>query len=346
MMPTRLFGKAFTVTEFDYANPNRFRAVGSALISAYGAFQEWDGLFPFAYAHSLASVVNPARTSGFFDISTDPVKAFSQRIGARLFLAGGITPGERGFAAVVTEPFRRGAASTYPDAFCDLGFLARIGTVTELPASGDVTALVDIGNGSPAPGGKIPVFRASENLIAELVRAGALPKDCFDAAQGRFSTPQLELNRKRQTLRITAPGGEVLAMAVGKLQGKHLDVENSGPFSVFALLPVDSVRIGDARRLTLMHLTNTQASGMTFGNDRLDRLESWGNTPFLARHGKAKILLRRLPGEWTVHALDTAGKRIGELPATASPDGSPAFEIDNFRWPEAVFAYELVRRGK
>ncbi len=62
------------------------------MMAAYAAFQNWDAIFPFAYAHSLTSVVNPESTGGFFDIATDPVKAFSQRIGARIFLAGGIKP--------------------------------------------------------------------------------------------------------------------------------------------------------------------------------------------------------------------------------------------------------------
>lgn len=347
VFPARLFGKGFVITEFDYANPNIYRAVGPVLMASYAAFQDWDGLFPFAYAHSLASVVNPERTSGFFDISTDPVKAFSQRIGARLFLAGGIAPAKNVFAAVVTDPFRADSAKSYPSSFCDLGFLARVGSTATLPAPCKVDGLIDIGSGTSEKGA--PVVRGDDALIDKLISNGLLPKGCYDAATGRFTAPggQLELNRSKQTLRVTAPGGEVLAMEAGlKLQGKHLTVENNGPFSVFALLPVDSTNIADAKRLTLMHLTNTQASGMTFGNDRLDRLESWGTAPFLARHGKARISLRDIPGDWTVYPLDTAGRRIGNFPAAAHSDGSLTLELDNFRWPEAVFAYELVREGK
>ncbi|MCI5798880.1 MAG: hypothetical protein SPK75_04025 [Victivallales bacterium] len=119
-------------------------------------------------------------------------------------------------------------------------------------------------------------------------------------------------------------------------------MENNDDFAVFALLPVDTERIAAARRLTLMHLTNTQATGMSFGDDRFGRLEKWGKTPFLARRGSARLTLR-LSGEWEAYALDTAGKRLAKHPLTRQADGAIALELDNFRYPEAVFAYELIR---
>lgn len=348
LMPSRLFGKPFTVSEFDYANPNQFRAVGPALMAAYAAFQAWDGLFPFAYAHSLNAVTNPANTRGFFDIATDPVKTFSQRLGARLFLHGGIRPAERAFAAVVTSPFRKGAEAEAPLPFSDLGFLARIGLATSLPLPGNrVAALIDIGTGAAPAGGSIPSFTASEKLIPDLIQAGLLPQGCFDAASGRFTAPggQLELNRKQRTLRITAPGEEVLAPAVGKtLQGRLLAVEHSSVPAVFALLPVDGDKLDSARRMTLFHLTNTQATGMKFGNAHLDRLESWGKLPFLARRGTAQVTLRLPRGNWELYALDTAGKRIARVTPETAPEGALRLALDNARYPEAVFAYELIRK--
>ena len=341
--PTRLFGKGFTLSEFDYANPNIYRAAGPAMMAAYAAFQNWDAIFPFAYAHSLTSVVNPESTGGFFDIATDPVKAFSQRIGARLFLAGGIKPAQNAFAALVTDPFKQGASADAPYSFSDLGLLARIGLVTGQPAEGTCAALIDVGTGRTS--GKTQMFRATEHLIPDLISAGYLPKDCYDAAAGRFSSPdgQLELNRRRQTLRVSAPGGEVLVTGKDrKLAGRNFLVENNDDFAVFALLPVDTERIAAARRLTLMHLTNTQATGMSFGDDRFGRLEKWGKTPFLARRGSARLTLW-LSGEWEAYALDTAGKRLAKHPLTRQADGAIALELDNFRYPEAVFAYELIR---
>ena len=141
------------------------------------------------------------------------------------------------------------------------------------------------------------------------------------------------------------PGGEVLAPAVGKtLQGRLLAVEYSSVPAVFALLPVDGDKLDSARRMTLFHLTNTQATGMKFGNAHLDRLESWGKLPFLARRGTAQVTLRLPRGNWELYALDTAGKRIARVTPETAPEGALRLALDNARYPEAVFAYELIRK--
>ena len=342
LFPTRQFGKPFTVTEFDYANPNIYRAAGPSLMSAYAAFQDWDALFPFAYSHSNASVVDPKRTSGFFDIATDPIKAFSQRIGANLFLSGNITPAKQVIAAIVTDPFRKSGNAEAPKDFVDLGLLARIGSAAVLPVKAD--ALVEFGTGTNKSS-KIPVFQADKLLIPNLIKVKLLPESCYDSANGRFSSPgnELELNRKTASFRVTAPGGEVLVTGKQRsLNGKFLSVENVDGFAVFALLPLDTVSLGSAKRLTLFHLTNTQATGMRFGSSFLDFLESWGEIPFLAKHGTASVVLN-LPGEWIVFALDSDGRRIGEFKYTGMGNGI-RLKLDNFLFQTPVFAYEIVKR--
>ena len=128
---------------------------------------------------------------------------------------------------------------------------------------------------------------------------------------------------------------------VRALDGNLLHVNASSGFSVFGLFPVDTAELRSAERLTLFHLTNTQATGMRFGNASLDRLENWGETPFLAKHGTASVVLN-LPGNWKIHALDTAGNRIGEVTAFKMQYGF-RLELDNFRFKGVVFAYELVK---
>ena len=253
----------------------------------------------------------------------------------------GIRPAETRFAGIATEPFRKDGDAESPLPFNDLGFLAQIGLVTELPAQGEYAALIDLGIGAAQ---SQKTFPAKKDLIANLLKAGLLPKGCYDAENGRFTAPggQLELIRKRKTFRVTAPGGEVLATGtVRKLDGKNFSVENKNDFGVFALLPVDAKSLDNARRFTLIHLTNTQATGMEFATKDCDRLENWGKAPFLAQHGIAKVTLN-LKGEWKAYALNCAGERIGSLPVTKE-NGKHILNLDNFAFPEAVFAYELER---
>ncbi len=345
LFASRFLGKGYTISEFDYANPNIYRACGPALIAAYAAFQDWDGLFPFAYAHSRSAAFNPDFTRGYFDIGTDPIKTFAQRIGATVFLAGGIKPADRLFAAIASTPFGKYSGATAPDEFSDLGFLAKIGITTDPTTATKVDAWINLGAGN-APSGKTPVFQHSKKLLHELVVAGLLPNGCIDASGKRFTAPggQLVLDRAKKTFQVSAPGAEVLVLGPQqRLSGKTLCVNNRDSFAVFALLPVDSEQLDQARRLLLMHLTNTQATGMKFGSDRLERLDDWGRTPFLAKHNTAEVALNLPSGSWEVYAIDTAGKRIAPVPVS-NQAGILQLAIDNFLYPEVVFAYELLRK--
>ena len=45
--------KPYTITEWNFCGPGRFRGVGGLLTGAFAAEQEWDGLWRFAYSHSV-----------------------------------------------------------------------------------------------------------------------------------------------------------------------------------------------------------------------------------------------------------------------------------------------------
>ncbi len=353
LFPTRIFGKPFTITEFDYANPNRFRAAGSPFMAAYAAFQGWDGLWQFAYAHSRNTVVREGVASGFFDIGADPVKTFGERIAARIFLAGGIEPAADAFAVVIGDGEQLAAGTEYPEAVSELGFVAKVGTsvfrdgaVSPARLPENTRALIDVGD-LPKYDGALPLLPADEKLIPELVRRKLLPASCFDAAGRVLSSPsgQLSLGLGDGTLRVAAPGAEVLALPPGKsLAGRRLTVKNLSADGLFAALPLDTADFATARRIVLMHLTNAQATGMKFANASLDRLESWGGAPFLVRRGEAEASFRAEGSGWKLYALDSSGERVGEIPLRTGEDGVLEFRFETFRSAGPVCAYELVRQ--
>lgn len=79
MMPTLIFGKPFTVTEFNYVCPNRHRAEGGPLIGAYASLQNWDGLFRFSRAPHSAFVVKQ-QPIDVFEAANDPLAQLSERL--------------------------------------------------------------------------------------------------------------------------------------------------------------------------------------------------------------------------------------------------------------------------
>ena len=48
---SRLYGRPFSVSEFDFCKPNRFRAEGPLLMASYAGLQGWNMLCQFAWSH-------------------------------------------------------------------------------------------------------------------------------------------------------------------------------------------------------------------------------------------------------------------------------------------------------
>lgn len=68
----RVYGKPFTVSEYNHPYPNQYAAEGLPLLAAFGAFQDWDGIFPFAYSHS--NNAEPKMATSFFDTAGNTVQ--------------------------------------------------------------------------------------------------------------------------------------------------------------------------------------------------------------------------------------------------------------------------------
>src|SRR5258708_15563145 len=110
---TRMFGKPFTVTEFNYSGPGRFRGVGGILAGALGALQGWGGIWRFAYSHSSTSDFNPARIT-YFDLGSDPLSQAAERASLCLFLRGDLRMAPHSVALTMTESDLANPAAPIP----------------------------------------------------------------------------------------------------------------------------------------------------------------------------------------------------------------------------------------
>ena len=99
---TRLFNKPFTITEYNYSGPGRFRGVGGILTGALGAIQGWDGIWRFAYSHSREAMFKPSRM-GYFDLASDPLSQAAERASLCLFLRGDLPTATNRVALTMTE---------------------------------------------------------------------------------------------------------------------------------------------------------------------------------------------------------------------------------------------------
>lgn len=343
LMPARVWGRPFVVSEFNYVRPNRYRAEGGVIMPAYASLQDWDGVFNFEYAMTRESAV-AGGVAATFSLADDPIGLLADRISALVFLRGDIAPARHAISFAVNGPGAYAPAGrTFPDVFSRLGLVARIGSGTESPAEAVALHGLDavVTGADAAEGG---AYVADDALPARLVADGVLPAGLVGEDGGRYSsdTGQIEIRPHAGSMRVVTPRSELFALPAGStVEGDRVAVRNGDVFCTVSVVSVDDRPITTSERLLVAHLTDALPAGMRFANARRTRLEAKGEGPHLVRAGEAEIRLGLTAGrEWRAWALDAAGVRLREVPlardgdvwilraATVTPEGAQlAYEI-------------------
>ena len=101
-MPSRIFGKPFSFTEFNYVFPNKYRSEGNLVIGSLAAFQDWDAMYRFAFAHRRENAVKVSAARGF-DVASDPLTLLGERIVALLFRRRDVKVGKKAVPFIVSK---------------------------------------------------------------------------------------------------------------------------------------------------------------------------------------------------------------------------------------------------
>lgn len=251
MMPTRIFGRPFTVTEFNFCNPNVYRAEGSPLIGGYAARQNWGGLWRFSWTWSKDEILSPSN-NGIFCEANDPMQQFGDRIIYALFLRGDLAPAAEKISFSV--PPNTSRMFEFSDSFSNLGLHAQIGSHVQ---------------GKPLP--------PSVKLFKEGM---TVKKD-----------PRVKLNRNAGSLTITTALTETVTLREGTLSADKLRVRDASTFMTVAAISLDKKPLPQSQSILLIHLTNFSPTGTRFGNDDKTVLLDYGRLPLLVEQGTADIEL-------------------------------------------------------
>ncbi|WPJ95161.1 hypothetical protein SH580_17200 [Coraliomargarita algicola] len=84
MFLTRIEDKPFTVTEYNFCYPNKFRNEAGPLMGTYSALQDYDGLYRFSWAHYRKRITKQQPIEGF-DVAQDPIGLLNEYIIAMLW---------------------------------------------------------------------------------------------------------------------------------------------------------------------------------------------------------------------------------------------------------------------
>ncbi len=102
----RVRGKPFSVSEYNHPWPLSFGAETMLLLSAYGAFQDWDAIYGYTYADGDLDW-RQDRLARYFDLHRDPVKMIGFLHAACMFRRGHVSPARRAVTAALSEQQER-----------------------------------------------------------------------------------------------------------------------------------------------------------------------------------------------------------------------------------------------
>jgi hypothetical protein len=290
----RVAGKPYTVSEYDHPAPSHYAAEMFPMISSFAALQDWDGLFQFDWGGTDSDA---RRITGYFALQQHPGKLAFLPAAALMFRRGDVEPA-RGIAR--------------------LGIPAA--QVEELTAE-NISLTEAWQKGGLAPGDMLNQrlelrFTSGGKLEMEAKKGAASPV-AWDAEAGVYS--------------VDVPAAKVVVgRCTGKttrLDGAEFDVKsNPRIFAVLSLNAVDGKPLGQSRRVLLAAVGTAENTGMGWNADHTSVGTKWGSAPTICEGIAARIKLSTAARNARVHALDGAGARVGEVPATLL-GGKLAFDI-------------------
>ncbi len=282
--------RPFTVSEVNHPNPNEYSAEMIPILAAYGAFQNWDGVYFYTFEPKIGDQWRP-QVDDFFDITLDPVKMTQMAVGALLF----------------TRPDVRAARETVARTYSR----EQVNEALRLPEA------------------ERPYFTPGFPLSLPLrhgSRIRALDAEPTAKISGDLAPPYLsdtgELGwhvsaekEKRGLVTIDTPSTQGLVGFVrdsGKTT-RHLAAEVKNDFCALTLSSLTPEPIQRSSRLLLTACSRWQNTG-TKWNDRHTLWTEWGTGPTLIEPVTGWLVLRELDGAVALKLtpLDGAARPIGK----------------------------------
>ena len=349
MFASRIFGKPFTITEWDYCNPAPFAMEGALVTSAYGALNDWDALCHFQMIGGGRNGGMNESPIGLFSCYSDPVRNLADRIGVLLFLRRDVRATE-GCRTILVPPDyleQNPEAVLFPPFTKRLGLVERTGSVLwnggSLPEGTRSVYLLPGVRYRNLPE-RVPSMTLSADLErseGEAVKRGLLPPE-IQKGIFRSLTGEIEVNRQEHRFSVVTPNSEAFSLqAQGRGSGRFLTVQNRKVPGLFFASSLTAEPLQKSERILLLHLTQVRNTGMRFRDDTCTLLEEYGRLPLLLRRAEAVVTLNASAGR--LYACSNGGKRLYEVPLKRLPDGKVSFLADNASGKEPVLVYEFLR---
>lgn len=325
----RVAGKPHMVSEYNHPAPNPHAGEGPLMLAAYGALQDWDGLFLYTWSHSDKNT-KAGRIPHFFDIGQHPTIMANVPVAALLFRRADVAAA-RELVTAALPPEREIEAVARNGHAWDLLDAGRLG-VDRMASLVHRTAL-DVRGSAPA----IPNPPAAPSP-----KSGAATEWLADTGELAWRLPA----KDRGLLEVKSPRTKFL---LGHADGATTDLGHGVRVSVdptrtgwctVALTLLEGEAFDRApKRALLVATAYTENTGMGWKDAAKETVGTdWGRAPSLVEPVGATVAFAPAAGVATLVPLDERGRRSGPAVA-AGADGrlviGPAYRT---LWYEISFA--------
>ena len=336
----------YTVSEYNNPYPNRYGTEGQLLLHAYGAFQDWDGLFAYSYDNRADG--EPDHVEYFFSLvaRTDVLAHFPAC--AALFLRGDVSPAKE----VVT------VASTRDDWIRRYTEAARC----DIASAHCRDDTVDASNGA------LPYSIGLVHGIRLAPLTSATPQCCNEATNKRTNEQTNKRTNEQTDKRISvwqsdtgelvwdvslegagyvAVSTENVKVFTGFVRGRVFNLggvrlkigQTEGDWATVSLVSHDATGFGgdgSPARILLAATGRANNGGAVFAelerNEACEvtissRGDDWGRGPFEVEGVPAEVSLPSPASRTTCWALDGSSRRQASVPVQSGPDGNALVAI-------------------
>ena len=329
IMASRVAGKPYIVTEFNFCSPNRFRSEAGPLMGAYASLQGWDGLYRFAWAHGARAIYQKLGAFGF-DIAGDPMAQAADRIAMMMFRTGNVKRSKETFVYQVSPKlFEQENGNTRPEEFSKLGLISAIASAVEgarelRPGEIPVPATEAKNPGNCADGETRRRFR-------KLQKEGV----------AESSTGEILLDSGRTLFCVNTPRIASITLSEGTAEAGALRVEAASVFQTIAAMSLDGRPLEESRSLLIFQLSDVSNSGQRSTDESKRMILDPGDRPLLLRRATARIKIQSA-GPFQVTALNADGAPVGTV-AGEMKGKVFLFSADNAAFPGGVLGWQLIR---
>ena len=328
----RHFDKPFTISEYNFSAPGRFRGVGGILTGTMAALQDWSGLWRFAYSHSRDNIrKRQPITIGYFDMLNDPLSLAAERASICLFLRQDIAALQKTAVIHLPEEKFNSPDNRYYSSkslWHALGWARKTGVQV----------------GGPKPQGYTHTGSYPEVFEQYIEDKAVIPFVNSDIDTLLTENKALTIDNKSGTFVINTERTCGGFTEEGTIHAGVLTADISESAATVWVSSVDNNTLDKSGRMILTHLTDIQNTGIKYAEEKRQVLLRWGTLPHLVRNGCAEITLDvESPEKYKVFALTTSGRRLAQMP-TAVSNGKICFKTETSGIENnAVIIYEIVK---